>query len=60
MKDFVPFGTDFQSMYFTSTRFLGENINEVCVPWFQLYYISDTTHPSHLKLVKLCCEVHYM
>ena len=60
MKDFVSFGTDHQSMYFMSTRFLRDKINGVRVPQFQLDYIRDTTDPSHKNLVKLCCEVHYM
>ena len=31
MKDFVSFGTDFQSMYFMSSVFLKDKINGVCV-----------------------------
>ena len=60
MKDFVPFGTDRQSMDFMSTKFLKENINGDCVPQFQLAYIRDTTHSSHKNMVKFCCEVHYI
>ena len=47
MKDFVSFGTDCQSIYFMSTRFLKEKINGVRVPPFQIAYIHDTTHISH-------------
>ena len=36
MKDFVSFVADCQSMYFMSDIFLEDNINEVCVPNFQL------------------------
>ena len=39
MKDFVSFGTDPQSIFFMSTRFLKYNIDGVCVPTFQLTYI---------------------
>ena len=60
MNDFVSFCTDRQSMFFMSTRILKDQINGVCVPPFQLAYISDTTHSSHRNLVWLCCEVHYM
>ena len=49
MKDFVAFGTYFQSMYFMSIILLKYNINGVCVPTFQFSYICDTTHPSHKK-----------
>ena len=59
MKEFVSFGTDHNSMYFMSTIFLKYNIYIVCNPQFQLAYIRNTTHPSHKKLVELCCEVHY-
>ena len=60
MKDFVSFGTDFQGMYFMSTRLLKDNINGVRVPQFQLAYIHNTTNPSHKSLVVLFHEVHYM
>ena len=52
----VTFGTDRQLMYFMSTILLKENINGFRVPKLQLAYICDTTHTSHNKLVKLCCE----
>ena len=60
MKDFVSFGTNFQSMYFMSTRILKDNIDWVRVPQFQLDFVHNTTHTSHKVLVKLCYEVHYM
>ena len=60
MKGFVPFGTDHQSMYFMSTRFLKDHINGVHVPQFQIAYIFETTCPPHKHLVKLCWEVHNM
>ena len=47
-------------MYFMSTIFLKENTDGFCVPQFQIYYIRDTTHPSHKNLVKFFHEVHYM
>ena len=37
-----------------------KNIIGFRVPQFQLAYISNTTHPSYIKLFKLCREVHYM
>ena len=43
-----------------STRFLKYKMNEVRFPLFKLTYISNTTRPSHKKLVDLCCEVHHM
>ena len=43
-NEFVSFGTDFQSMYFISTRFLKDKIDGVCVPQFKLAYIFNTTH----------------
>ena len=60
MDYFVSFGTDHQSIYFMSTRFLRYKINVDRVPNFQLVYIRDTSHTSHKYLVKLCCKVHYM
>ena len=47
-------------MYFMSTIFLKDNTDGFCVPQFQIYYIRDTTHPSHKNLVKLCCKLHSM
>ena len=46
MKDFVSFGTDLQSMYFMSTKFLKDNIYGVHGPQFQIAYICYTAHPS--------------
>ena len=60
MNNFVPFGTDGQSMYLISTRFLKDKIDGVSVPKFQLDYICNRTHPLHKNSVKLCCEVNYM
>ena len=60
MKKCLPLNTDFQSMYFLSTRFLKDKMNEVFVPLFQLAYIFETTHNQQTNLVKLCCEGHYM
>ena len=54
MKDFVPFVTYFQSMYFMSTRFLKDKVNEFRIPQFQIFYILNTTHTSHKNLVQLC------
>ena len=59
-KDFVSFGTDRQSMYFISTRFLKYKIGGFHVPQFQLAYICSTTHLSRKYFVKLCHKVHYM
>ena len=56
----MALGSDRQSMYFMSTRFLNDNTNGVRVPHFQLVYICNKTHHSHKKLVKLCLEVNYM
>ena len=47
-------------MYFMSNIFLKDKIDGVHVTLFQLACICNTTHPSHKKLVKLFCEVHYM
>ena len=58
MKDFMSIGTDFQSIYFTSTIFLKDKINGVHVTQFQLAYIIDTTHPSHKTC--LSCAVKYI
>ena len=58
MNYFVPFGTDFHSIYFMSIVLLKYKIDGFRVPQFQLAYIFDTTHPSHNNLVKLCCEVN--
>ena len=60
MKGSVSLGTDCQSIYFISTIFLKFAINGVRVPQFKLYYIRNTTHTSHTKLVKFCHEVHSM
>ena len=60
IKAFVSFGKDHQSPYFMSTRLLKYSIDGVCVPQFQLGYITDTTHPLHKYLIKLCHYVHYM
>ena len=58
MKVFVSFGTDCQSMYFMSTRFLKGNMNGVRVLQFQIDYICNTTHPSHK--IWLSCVVNYI
>ena len=42
------------------TILLKDKIDGVRAQQFQLAYICDKTHPSHKKLVKLRCEVHYM
>ena len=47
IKDFVLFGTYFQSMYFMSIVFLKDKINGFRVTQFQLAYICDINHPSH-------------
>ena len=60
MKDFVSFVIDWQSIYFMEDGLLQENINVFHFPLFQLAYIHNKTNPSHTKLVKLRCEVHYM
>ena len=60
MKEFMSYGIDPQSMFYMSTILLKYNIDQVRVPKFQLYYIRDTTHPSHKKLFNFCHKVHYM
>ena len=60
MNDFVSFSTDCQSIYFMLTIFLKNKINVVRVTPFKLSYNHDTSHPSQRKLVKVCCELHYM
>ena len=60
MMVYVPFGTDHQSMYFISTRFLKDKIYGVCVPQFQLFHIRDTTNSVHKQLVDLCRDLDYM
>ena len=60
MKEFVSFGTDLQSIYFMSTRFLKDKIGGVCVPQFQLSYIRNTTHPLHKNMVKFFHGMHYI
>ena len=50
MKYFVSFSTDSKSMYFMLTILLRDYINGVCVTKFQLAYIHDKTHPSHIFL----------
>ena len=47
-------------MYFMSTGFLKDEINEVHFQKLQLAYICDKTHTSHRNLGRLCREVHYM
>ena len=42
MSDLVSFGTDFQLMFYISTRFLKYNIDGILVPQFQLAYICNT------------------
>ena len=42
-KNFVSFGTDWQSIHFMSKIILKDNINGVCVTRFQLSYIFNTT-----------------
>ena len=42
MNDFVSFGTDHQSIFFMSNRFVKDKNNGVCVPEFQLAHIRDT------------------
>ena len=59
-KYFVLFGTDSWSMFFMSTRFLKDSIDEVRVPQFQLYYIIDTKHTSYKYLLQVCHNVNYM
>ena len=60
MKEFVSFGTDSQSIYFMSIRFLKDKINGFRVPQFHLAYIHDTTHISCKHLIKLCHRRDYM
>ena len=56
----MSFGTDYQSIFLMSTRLLEDNIYGVRFPQFQNVHIHDTKRPSHKKLVKFCCDVHYM
>ena len=51
MKHFVSFGTDCQSIVFMSTRLLKYKIDLVCIPQFQVAYICNRTHPSHIFLL---------
>ena len=60
MKDFLSFSTDCLSVYCILTIFLQGKINAFRLKQFQLAYICYTTHPSHKRLLQLCCEVHYM
>ena len=43
-----------------STKFFKNNIDGVHFPLFKMYYICNTTHPSHRHFVGLCREVHHM
>ena len=46
MKGFVPFGTDFKSIYFMPTILLKDKIDGVRAQKIQLAYICDKTYPS--------------
>ena len=59
-KYFVLFGTDIQSIFFMSTRFLKDSIDGVRVPQFQLYYIIDTTHTTYIDLLQFFHNLNYM
>ena len=55
-RECFSFGTDIQSLFYTSNRFLKNNIDGVCVPQFQRDYICDTTHTLH-KILKSCAVI---
>ena len=59
-RGFVSFVTYHQSMFYMPTRLSKYNIYCICVPQFQLSYISNTTNTLHKNLFGMFHNVRFM